>query len=105
MVAHIPHQLLYKCNKAAKIDKHLILHPDEAVNMYRLNGGRITDPEDTAADPLSNNFEKAELRFQAFVERFPSFDVIFYSIANETPSVFEDALLFFIDLTYRLSHS
>ena len=52
------HQLVYKCNRAAKIDSSLIPYPDEAVNMYRHNGGRITDPVDTAADPLSNKHSK-----------------------------------------------
>ena len=42
--AHIPYQLVQKCNKAVKIDQHLI-SCDDAVHMYQMNGGTITDPD------------------------------------------------------------
>lgn len=105
MGAHVPYQLMRRCNKATMIDPCLIPSPVQAVHMYRLNSGRITDPDDFS-DPLFNDPVKIELRFQSFAKRFPSFNAIFHSIVNETtPRVFVDALLFFINLTFRLYHS
>ena len=76
------------CNRVKKIDANLIPQPSQAVSDYRLNGGTITDPNLDIEDPLFNNPTKINLRFQSFVKRFPSFDVIFYCIINENTSNF-----------------
>ena len=105
MAAHIPSQLMSRSNRATKVPSHLIPSSDRAVMEYRLNGGRITDPEDPAiADPLSDPV-KRDIRLESFSKRFPSFDCIFYSVVNENTSVFADALTFFINVTFRLCHS
>lgn len=103
MNAHIPYRLMQKCNKAVKIDQHLI-SSDDAMYMYRMNGGRITDPDDIS-DPLYGSSEKRELRLQSFLKKYPSFNIIFHSVANENGSIFVDALLFLINVTFRLFHS
>lgn len=100
MGPHVPYRLMKMCNKATKIDACLIPQPDQAVSDYRQNGGSITDPEHNIDDPLSM---KKDIRFRSFTERFPSFEAIFYDVVNENASVFVDALIFYIDLTFRLS--
>ena len=104
MGAHIPYQLM-KMNKATTIDPRLIPQPDQAVSSYRLNGGKITDPPQDIDDPLFNNSVKMDIRFHSFTKKFPSFEVIFNSIVNENPSIFVDALMYYINLTYRLCNS
>ena len=61
--------------------------------MYRMNGGRLTDPDDVG-DPLSGFSEKQDRRLKSFVKKYPSFDDIFHSVANENGSTFIDALHF-----------
>ena len=105
MPAHIPEQVMRINNKAAAIHANQIPRPQEAIDNYRSNGGSITDPELDIEDPLNGDPGKSDIRFQCFTRRFPSFDNIFHSIVNENPTAYVDALKFFIDLTYRLSHS
>lgn len=71
MQAHIPVQLMRMGNKAPQISLHQIPSPQHAIESYRINGGRITDPDQEVQDPLFNNTEKCELRFQAFSKSFP----------------------------------
>lgn len=104
MSAHVPYRLMKKCNKAVKIGQQVIPSPDDAVHMYRMSGGQITDPDDVS-DPLYNSGEKREIRFQAFSKKYSSFSTIFHNIANENGCIFVDALLCFINLTFRLAHS
>lgn len=105
MGPHVPYRLMRACNRAVKINSRLIPKPDQAASEYRLNGGRITDPEDEINDPLFSNSIKIDIRFKSFVRRLTSFDVIFHSVLNGNTSVYVDALTFFIDLTFRLCHS
>ncbi len=97
MQAHIPIDLMRKGNKAAEISLHQIPSPQQAVESYRRNGGRITDPGQEVQDPLFNVTKKCEIRFQAFSKKFPSFDTIlnFYEVVNENPATFIEALNFF----------
>ncbi len=105
MAAHIPYELMEVGNKATKIDSHLIPQPDQAASDYRHNGGRITDPQDSSNDPLFNDPIKKDIRFNSFTKRFPSFEVIFYNTVNENPSIFVEALAYYITLTFRLYNS
>lgn len=72
----------------------MIPQPDQAVTDYRLNGGRITDPEQDIKDPLFNSSDKMDIRFQLFTKQYPSFEAIFHSVVNENVTVFVDALTF-----------
>ena len=105
MAAHVPFELMKMGNKATRINTHLIPQSDQAVSDYGLKGGRITDPDYDINDPLFSNSIKIDFRFRSFTKKFPSFEVIFYSIVNENVSVFVDALTYFIALTYRLCNS
>ena len=47
----------------------------------------------------------SSIRAQAFDDRYPSYDAIFHEVVNLNPMLFKNALLFYIDVTYRLSRS
>ena len=63
---------------------------------------RISDETGFGADPLQGDNAKASIRAQAFGERYPSYDVIFHELVNLNPMLFKNALIFYIDVTYRL---
>lgn len=103
MQAHVPERLMRKSNMAKKISPHILPLPQQAANEYRLNGGTITDPDQDVTDPLFNNSEKIEIRHRSFINRYPSFDIIFQNLVNGESCMFKNGLKFFIDLTFRLS--
>ena len=106
MSSHIPIQVMKTENRAKKISLQLLPNPNQAVLEYCQGGGRITDPDANSAgsDPITDG-AKQLIRDHAFKERFPSFDVIFHKIVNYDSDTFKRAVLFYIDLTYRLVHS
>ena len=69
--------------------------------MYESSGGRLSDPAHFGSDPLHG--ERWEIRDQAFRRRYPSFSSICHSVVNGDSLPFKQALLFFTDVTTRLS--
>lgn len=104
MGPHIPLRVMRCMNKAKKISSHILPQPEEAVAQYRFNGGRITDPEQNIRDPLHGDITRINIRSQSFAGEYPSFEPIFHDVANGNGLIFSEALRFFIDRTYRLSH-
>ena len=103
MKAHVPVQLMRRNSKAKILDNGILPGPDDAVRQYRLNGGSITDPEQSIRDPLCTDTVKMNIHFQSFKKRYPSFDHIFHSVVNGNKTFFIDALKYFINITFRLS--
>ena len=68
-------------------------------------GGRISEESEFGIDPLKTNPEKSEIRRRSFMEVYPSFNDIFSNVINSNSLMFQDALLFYISTTYRLSNS
>ena len=77
--------------------------PDAAVQQYSASGGRISDPLTFGVDPLSGDPAKIAIRKQAFLSKYPSFETIFDGVCNGVFEPFRSALLFLVDITYRLS--
>ena len=69
-----------------------------------LNGGRISEPSVFGIDPLQSRDDMKAIRYTSFCSKF-SFKSIFCETANGCGDSFRDALLFFIDVTYRLAHT
>ena len=65
--------------------------------------GQITDVHPFGVDPIADNQQKCSTRMSSFTEYYPSFDLIFHQVVNGNDSIFQEALEFFIDITYRLS--
>ena len=91
-------------NRVTSIDEQLLPSPLEAVELYRAAGGIITDEHQFGIDPLLNDLDKHAIRQTVFIQHF-KFNNIFHQIVNGDDSSFREALLLFIDITYRLSRS
>ena len=105
MHSHIPNDVMRTDNKISRIDLRNLPSSSQAVSMYHQEGGRISDESGFGEDPLQGDNAKTSIRAQAFNERYPSYDAIFYEVVNTNPTPFKNALLFYIDVTYRLSKS
>ena len=105
MGSHIPNKVMERNSRITRIDQRHLPSSPQAVTMYREEGGRISDETYFGEDPIRSDTTKCSIRMRAFSERFPSFDTIFEELVNGNPSLFENALLFYIDVSYRLSRS
>ena len=99
----IPNVLHHQDDRARKIEPALLLTPSSAVTSYERGGGHITAPRPYGLDPLADDDSKKDMRKQAFLRKF-SFESIFDSIANGNGAPFETAFLFYVDVSYRMSH-
>lgn len=101
----IPDVLMMRNNRAKRIDVSMLPSPDLALRMYRNAGGSLTDPEPFGNDPICTNQEKVDIRESAFLKKFPSFSDMFHEIVNGESSKFKKGLLYYIDITKRLTAS
>ena len=85
------------------VDPTLVPTPSEAVRRFHQAGGRLQLFSKFGADPLDGRGDLQQLRKDAFAERFPCFEPIYYQVVNDDCTLFEQSLLFFINLTERLS--
>ena len=99
-----PNVLMTRDNRTKQID---IRSPDQAVQMYRASGGRITDPSSFGDDPIALDPDKCRIRDQCSSKKYDSYSflVIFNELVNSEPQKFKHALLFYIDITSQLSAS
>ena len=105
MHSHIPNNVMRTDNRISILDLRHLPCSSRAVCMYHQEGGRISDESGFGEDPLQGNDAKISIRAQAFHDRYPSYDAIFHDVVNLNPILFKSALLFYIDVTYRLSRS
>lgn len=88
----IPNQRMIMNNRAKKIDAIHLLSPQDAMQMYKANGGHLTEESNFGQDPLAGNQEKFALRHAAFISRYPSFQPIFHEIINGNDALFQEGL-------------
>ncbi|MDA8002190.1 MAG: hypothetical protein MPL62_13000 [Alphaproteobacteria bacterium] len=100
----IPNELQLRDNRTKDIPSALLPLPSDAVASYESSGGHITAPKAYGMDPLSDDQQKKAMREEAFERKF-SLESIFDSVVNDNGESFETALLFFTDVTHRLSLS
>lgn len=100
----IPNQRIHIDNRVARIDNRILWSPAEAVDHYRHTGGHITEPASFGIESILDN-TKIAIRERAFTDLYPSFDQIFHALVNGNSRPFQEGLLFYCDITYRLSHS
>lgn len=101
----VPNVLMHQDNRIQHITPSVIPPPEQAAQMYRDNVGRLTDPAPFGSDPLAENHEKKIIREASFSSRYPSYEDIFHQLVNGETTHFRRALLFYIDITKRLSSS
>ena len=88
------------------LDQRYLPNPPEAVRLYEQEtGGRISEESGFGLDPIGTDANKCSIKKQAFFDRYPSFEDIFNNLINSNSVVFRSALLYYIDITYRLFRS
>lgn len=92
-------------NRAQRIDMNYLPSPHQAACMYADAGGTLTDPSPFGSDPIADCPEKIGTRDRSFTDRYPSASDLFHEVVNGTSHNFKQALLFYIDITRRLSLS
>jgi len=95
----VPNRLMNLDNRAKRIDPVLLPTTEEAVELYP---GTISEPCRFGVDPLESSISRKNVRWESFCSRY-SFQTLFSEVSNGCCSSFASALLFFIDITYRLS--
>jgi hypothetical protein len=105
MGSHIPNEIMHRANRVSRLDLRHLPTPSQAVSMYHQENGRLSEESRFGDDPLHGDTAKCSIRSQAFRDRHPSFDIIFHELINSNPVPFKNALLFYIDTTFRLSSS
>ena len=97
----IPNVLMGQENRVQQISPSVIPPTEPAVQMYKDNVGRLTDPAPFGVDPLANNYGKKCICEASFTVKYPSYICRHFSPTCEwdiaTP--FKHALLFYIDIT------
>ncbi len=73
----------------------------EAVEMYRSDGGSLSEPTLFGVDPLASDLRKQNIREQSFLKSY-SFENLFYKVSNGHGEPFQQALKYYINITRRL---
>lgn len=97
-----PNEIMLLNRQVLSIPHQCIPSPVDAVRMYRNAGGRIREEHCFGVYPLSDLPDRYALRQTAFLEQF-QFTTLFHEIVHGDGSNFKDGILFFVDITYRLS--
>ncbi len=106
MSTHVPNRSFRNSNHIVMLDQRYLPNPPEAVRLYEQEtGGRISEESGFGLDPIGTDANKCLIRKQAFFDRYPSFEDIFNNFINSNSVMFRSALLYYIDMTYRLSRS
>ena len=106
MATHIPNRVMAsQLHQFPRINPGSLPDRTAAVMMYNQEGGNLSDGAQCGRDPLCGDANKMSIRHQAFTERYPSFEDLFYQLVNSNDIPFKDALRFYLDVTYRLSKS
>ena len=92
-------------NRLFPLDPHVVPTAVEAVSHFHSAGGKLTLFSHFGVDPLHGRRELCEMRLRTFTSRYKTFASIFHAVCNGDESLFRSALLYFIDITKRMSHS
>ena len=95
--------MMKRNDQTVKINNNFIKEPMVILNEYQLAGGNITLSSNFGVDPLRNQPNLIAIREKSFFERYSNFNNFFYNIVNGNFLLFKEALLFFVDMTIRLS--
>ena len=94
---------MLNCSQAVKIDPTLLPDGETAVQEYESNGGQLTVFSSFGEDPLQGNPSLIAEREAEFYRRFTDFSDFFHNIANGDYYLFREGVMFFIDISRRLS--
>ena len=92
-------------NRVALVDPAVLPSVSEAYQHYTSLGGTLTEPHNFGVDPLQGNGHLQQVRHDLFKEKFSKFDPLFSSIVNGDCSPLKEGLIFYMEVTKRLSVS
>lgn len=99
----IPNVLQDQRNGTLPMHASEILPAEEAVSLYRGQGGVLTDPHTFGEDPLETHFMLKQQRISEFRHSIIPYEDIFSHIISGDNVPFEQAIESYIDITQRLS--
>ena len=99
----IPNEIMKDNNHAIRIDVQVLSPPEEAVREYESHGGHLTVFREFGQDPLQGREDLIQQREREFKQRYTDFGCFFHSVANGNNTMFRHGLLYFIDISVRLS--
>ena len=99
-----PNQRMLINSQTKMINPSLVPTSNDAIALYRQCGGFITETSNFGEDPIAFSPTKCAFRQTAFKKQFPSFETIYHELVNMNDKTFQDGLICFIDLTFRLTH-
>lgn len=96
----IPLQMSCTNSRAVRVNVNQVPTAEQAVQMYQ---GNLNLAPSFGVDPLEQEPAKKEARERQFIKYFSSYESMFHGIVNENPTLFRNALLYYLRLTLHLS--
>lgn len=66
----VPNTRVMRDNCVSKIDSRILPTPNEAAELYRANGGTLTDLSEYGSDPGANDPNKSSIHERHFLEKY-----------------------------------
>ncbi len=98
----VPNHLERERNELTPIPSQAILTTDDAAQMYRTQGGELTEFGLFGCDPLCDRADLIHRREVYFFSTHPTFEDIFSNAVSGDGTMFRQALLDFIRVTKSL---
>ncbi|KAL9965196.1 hypothetical protein ACROYT_G028964 [Oculina patagonica] len=97
----VPNEMQAANNMTVKVPPELLPTTSEAVELYEQQGGHLTVWPEFGKDPLSSEVHLSSARLKQFQSHFPEFATMFHGVVNKNPTMFQNAILLFRDLTFE----
>lgn len=92
-----------QANNAAVIDLSVLPEVNDAVQEMESLGSRLNRFSGFGIDPLQGQNNLVTQRELLFRQRYPDFRPFFHTVVNNNCELFQQGLLFFIQITMELS--
>ena len=98
----VPSQLERECNRITSIPTQFIPTTENAVEMYHMQGGDLTEFGLFGCDPLKDRPDLIQRRETYFFSTHPSFEDIFSNAVSRDGTIFYESICDFIRVTKSL---
>ena len=100
----VPNSIMISNNHAAQIDSRPLPSVENAIHNFEGSGGHLTIFNSFGEDPLQRSPLMVAQREREFLSKYPDFETFFHTVANGDYYLFREGILYFIDITRRLSN-